>query len=167
MKSIRSLGLLFVATCEHLGLQVRGIEEPGGAIAIFSSTQPRPFSGYFERVQSVYQEVIPDNKNPNECPSVDQVIESGSEEIRASGCFEEPSVPRYSWSLDFSRDAYLKLLSTYSFYLTMDESRRKRLFTSLARRTDEEYGGGITYPHLSVLHFAKKKSALNGSEYRG
>jgi hypothetical protein len=31
---------------------------------------------------------------------------------------------------------------------------------------DEEYGGGITYPHLSVMHFAKKKSALNGSEHR-
>jgi hypothetical protein len=31
-------------------------------------------------------------------------------------------VHRYSWSLDFSRDAYLKLLSTYSFCLTMEES---------------------------------------------
>jgi hypothetical protein len=67
-------------------------------------------------------------------------------------------VHRYEWTRELRRDAYLKLLDTYSFYLTMEKSIRTRLFDGLARVMDEEYGGWVTHPYLSVLHFAKKKS---------
>ncbi|HXR24976.1 MAG TPA: class I SAM-dependent methyltransferase [Candidatus Binataceae bacterium] len=129
---------------------------PRGAIAIFSNIHPHPFTGYFERVQSVYREVLPDNKDPNEWPTVEQVIEDGSEEIRASRCFDEPSVHRYPWSQEYDRDAYLNLMATSSFQLNLEESIRKRLQDGLGRVMDEEYGGRVTHPYLSVLHFAKK-----------
>src|ERR1700683_2463706 len=130
---------------------------PGGSIAILSTVHPRPFSGFFERTQEIYRKAFPGTKEPHEWPTTDQVIEDGANEIRRSGEFEEPSIHRYSWSREYTRAEYLKLLSTFSDNLALEDGKRQRLFDGLGKIIDEEYGGKIVHPYLSVLHFAKKK----------
>jgi len=55
-------------------------------------------------------------------------------------------------------DQYLKLLNTYSDHRNLDEERRSKLFTGVATLIEEEFGGTIVRPYLSVLYLAKKKT---------
>ncbi|MGH8995111.1 MAG: class I SAM-dependent methyltransferase [Acidimicrobiales bacterium] len=73
-----------------------------------------------------------------------------------AGSWFEPSVVRtYHWEQSYDATEAVRLLSTYSAYLAMDDDRRSALMDSLARLVDEELGGSVSRPYLSILAVAR------------
>ncbi|HEY6393824.1 MAG TPA: class I SAM-dependent methyltransferase, partial [Candidatus Binataceae bacterium] len=144
-------------TSELRYARAAGALKANGTLAIFRNDHPRPFTGFFDRVQDVYRRIVPQWDDPNAAPSADEASRATVEEIDRSGLFGEIDVRRYCWSREYSRIEYIKLLNTYSDNLSLDEVRRKRLFDETGEIIDAEYGGRISRPYLSTLYLARKK----------
>jgi SAM-dependent methyltransferase len=130
----------------------------GGFIALFWNFHPKPFTRFFLDVQTVYRRVAPELGSIEDKPSTEQRIKEASNSIDASGLFEKPVVRRYPWKRSYSRDDYIRLLDTYSDHRALPEGVRDRLYGGVGRLIDEEYGGVVERPYLTVLFVARKSS---------
>lgn len=127
-----------------------------GYIAIFDNIHPTPFSDYWQKVQRVYREVFPGEKDRSKEPSTEEKIRKKEDLINGTGLFEKVVVKQYHWSKEYNKERYIKLLNTYSSHRTLPEERRSRLFRGISTLIDEELGGKIKRPYISVLYIAKK-----------
>jgi len=130
----------------------------GGSLALFWNRHPRPYIGFFEEVQNVYRDVVPEWPAPVDKQRDEDWIKEIEMRIEEVGLFEHPVVRTYSWSRVYSAEAYIRLLSTYSDHLGLEERRRKRLFEGIQALIDERFGGAITRPYLTVLFIALRAS---------
>lgn len=128
-----------------------------GYLAAFWNLHPKPYTGFFEAVQEVYQRVVPEWIAHGRKVSTEEGIESRESYINKTGLFEKVLVKRYSWSKVFDRDQYLRLLNTFSDHRNLDKARRSRLFNGVGALIEKEFGGTITRPYLSVLYIAEKR----------
>jgi SAM-dependent methyltransferase len=133
------------------------ILKDSGYIAIFSNLHPTSYTGFFQAVQKVYQEVVPEWKKPGNGPSTEEGIRTTEAYINETGLFEPVLVKGYLWTKDYNTEEYLKLLNTYSDHRNLEESRRTRLFRGIGELIEKEYGGTITRPYLAVLYIARKR----------
>jgi len=127
-----------------------------GCLALFWNFHPTPYTGFFRAVQKVYRRVVPAWEDPEKERSTEDRIKEIENEIKESGFFERPIVKRYSWTREYTADQYIKLLSTYSNHQMLNPERRNELFNAIKALIDEEYGGKIIRPYLSVLFIARK-----------
>lgn len=128
-----------------------------GYLALLSNMHPMPYSGFFERVQDLYREFVPEWKDPREGLSTDEKIHLGEENIDTTGIFEKVMVKRYSWTVEFYAEQYVKLLCTFSDHMNLDENRRLALFNKIRDLINREYNGKIQRPYLTVLYLARKR----------
>ena len=128
-----------------------------GYIAIFWNFHPTPYTGFFETEQKVYQNVMPGgSKEPGKLPTTEEKIKATEDYINKTALFEKVLVKQYPWSKVYNKEQYLKLLNTYSGHRNLAKSKRTKLFADIGNLIDEEFGGQITRPYLSVLYIAKK-----------
>jgi ubiquinone/menaquinone biosynthesis C-methylase UbiE len=118
---------------------------------------PSPYTKFFERVQTIYDEIVPEWKKPQNAHSSADRIKFEENNIKNTGLFEKAIVKEYSWSTKFTAEQYIKLLNTFSDHRNLEENKRTLLFHKIYDLINEEYGGVITRPYLTVL-FATKKS---------
>ena len=38
--------------------------KPGGALAVFSNQHPRPYTGFFDEVEPIYRQIVPEWSDP-------------------------------------------------------------------------------------------------------
>jgi SAM-dependent methyltransferase len=129
-----------------------------GYIALFWNLHPTPYTGFFEDVQSVYQSVVPEWRDPRSRPETEVEIRQREEYINGTGFFERIQVLRYPWTRTYTADQYIKLLNTYSDHRSLEEGRRIELYAEIRKLIEEEYGGRVVRPYLSVLYIAKKRA---------
>lgn len=129
-----------------------------GCLAFFWNYHPTPYTDFFSVVQKVYRRVVPEWSDPNEGPSTDEKIRTTIGDINRTGKFEAVIVKRYPWSQVFAKEEYLKLLNTFSEHRNLEPDRREALFSGIGTVIEEEFGGAITRPYLSVLYFARKRT---------
>jgi SAM-dependent methyltransferase len=127
-----------------------------GYLAIFWNLHPTPYTGFFQAVQSVYRSVVPEREDPNRELSTDDKIKSTESYINKTGLFEEVLIKRYHWTKEYTADQYIKLLNTYSNHRCLDRDRRERLFNGIRALIEDEYGGRVIRPYLTVLYITKK-----------
>ena len=127
-----------------------------GYLALLSNMHPSPYAGFFERVQAIYQEIVPEWKDPREGLSSKEKIDLGEKNINSYGLFESVTVKRYHWSKTFATEDYLKLLYTFSDHRNLEANTKDRLYNNIGELIDKEYGGFIDRPYLTVLYLAKK-----------
>ncbi len=78
-------------------------------------------------------------------------------DVHASGLFEEPTILRYLFDVDFTADEYALNLSTQSGTKEFPPDRRAELISRIRRRVVD--GGGTVTAHLlAVLTVAKLRS---------
>ncbi len=128
-----------------------------GNLAIFSNEHPKPYTGFFDEVQEIYQQVVPEWSNPSTEPSTQETIQATTAYINSTGLFEPVLVRTYQWTQDYTAQEYQKLLDTYSDHRTLEESRRARLCDKISSLIEDKYGGNITKLYLTVLYIAKKR----------
>lgn len=129
---------------------------PGGALALFSNEHPTPYSGFFAEVQAVYARLVPWWPSP-QMASLDARIAETAATINATGLFKPAIVQTYGWTQTYTTAQYLRLLSTYSNYHSLQMPLREELYRAIAELIDRAYGGSIAKPYLSVLYLAPKR----------
>ena len=128
----------------------------GGMIALLTNVHPRPFTGFFERVQDVYRAIAPDLAHSGVRSETAEWSDEVTAELARTGLFDPVEVLTEKWGRRLSRDQYLALLETSSLHRRLSEGQRLRLFTEIGRLIDEEYGGQIDHPYLTTLCMASK-----------
>ena len=116
---------------------------------MFSNTPVRKRKGFFARVQDVYRACAP--SLPSDAP------ESGAKRQEPPGLelFQKPVVRRYPWSVEYSTDQYIELLSTYSDHISLPDAERDALFRGIEELIREEYGGKVLKQYQAVLTVRK------------
>jgi trans-aconitate methyltransferase len=129
---------------------------PGGALAVFSNSHPRPYSGFFREVQPIYQRMVPEWNDPAQRPSTDEELKTTEAYIRSTGLFSSVVVKTYPWVQAYTSAGYIRLLNTYSNHLLLEDGRRQELYQSIADLIERRYGGVIERPYLALLYLGKK-----------
>ena len=136
--------------------KVASVLKTGGTFAILRNEHPRPYTGFHQSVQEVYQRCAPElsetgKKRPH----------GGSKEeiegyLNGTGMFGEIVTKQHPWSAQFTARQYLKLLETYSNHYNLEPEKKRCLYEGI-RTLIEQLGGVVTRPWLSVLYLAGKK----------
>jgi len=127
-----------------------------GSLAIFDHEHPRPFPGFFEEVQPIYNQHVPEWSEKRKRTSLQDEIESKARKLRDSGFFAEVLVKTYSWSHTYTTSEYLRLLNTYSDHLLLEDARRCSLYQAIGDLIERNYQGHVDRPYLTVLYLARK-----------
>lgn len=160
----KAFDLLISATAFHwirpeVGyIRAAEVLKDNGYLALFWNMHPTPYTGFFEDVQRVYRRVVPEWGSSGDRQETEKKIQVREDCINKTGLFEKVQVKRYTWSRVYSTNQYLKLLNTYSNHKSLDDCRRIQLYAGIRNLIDEEYGGSVMRPYLSILYVAKKKA---------
>jgi hypothetical protein len=73
------------------------------------------------------------------------------QELPGLELFQEPVVRTYPWSVEYSTDQYIALLSTYSDHISLPDAERDALYRGIAALIREEYGGNVLKHYQAVL----------------
>lgn len=118
---------------------------PGGALAVVAGPHVLPSDGdrFFAEVQEDYNAVVPhpDNRPPL---SPDE-IEGREAELRESGLFETVVERRRLHAIEYTADAMVAVLGTFSDNLALPVEQREELFRRIHRRI--ETAGGVVTKH--------------------
>jgi hypothetical protein len=76
--------------------------------------------------------------------------------IAETGLFAAAGFSYHEADVDYSADAYLDLLRTYSSTLVMDRAAREGLLRCLADLIDSRFGGQITKRYILGLRVARR-----------
>jgi SAM-dependent methyltransferase len=125
--------------------------KPSGALAEFSNTPVPKTEGFFVRVQDVYRACAPSISSDAPAPKTNRQGHAGLE------LFQEPVTRTYPWSVQYSADQYIELLSTYSDHISLPDAERNALFSGVADLIREEYGGSVLKHYQAVLALRKIK----------
>jgi SAM-dependent methyltransferase len=102
-----------------------------GSVAIFSNEHPRPHTGFFAEIQSIYQRVVPEMSERYTPSSLDEDIQATAAVIDATRVFEPVVVRTYPWEQRYTAEQYLGVLDTYSNHRSLEPDKRVRLFDAI------------------------------------
>ena len=76
-----------------------------------------------------------------------------------SGLFIEVASKRLKLEVKYTTEDYLLLLSSFSPYLSLEESRRNKLFATLRRKINDDLMGMIDLSYISAANIFQKITA--------
>lgn len=131
----------------------------GGWLALLAN-HPRPGRigskprTFWEATDRVYRELAPDlvaerHWSPHHQPYT-------AADLRRSGLFDPVRRLSWRWRHDFSADAYLALLDTYSDHRALPARRRRQLMTALRSLIDGRFEGVAPREYRTHLHLARR-----------
>lgn len=127
-----------------------------GTLALLWHTHPAPYTGYFERVQPIYQRIIPEWQPPDTPGMTEQKIQGIVDELEAAAVFRSIERRSHDWARVYDRDLYLRLLNTYSDHRLLADDQRSALFAAVSELIDTEYGGSVERPYRTELILASR-----------
>jgi trans-aconitate methyltransferase len=133
---------------------------PRGWLAVWRSHHVRGSGAsaqLFLAAQSVYARQVP--ALAAKFTGLDEVEEIHPEEVeewRASSLLEDVRTRTYAWTMDYTADAYVRMLDTHSDHRTLPAEDRARLYDGIARLVDA-FGGTVTREQATILCVARKK----------
>jgi len=156
--------LVYAATAWHWvdpALRYRkahGLLRPGGHLAFWTALHafPAGFDPFFTEIQEVYDAIGESYDEAWPPPPPDEMPDA-SEEIEASGLFEEIRVRQYVWEGIYSADEYIALLETFSGHISMDLSKREQLYREIRARIGGRTSQQVRRHWYATLHVARRK----------
>jgi len=127
---------------------------PGGALALVSSQHVLAGGAdddFWLEAQEDYDAVMPSPDNAP--PPAPENVGDWHEQIEESGLYENVTVRRHLWTVDYDADRYVAVLGTYSDHLALPEEQRAELFSRLHARVAAR--GTVTKTYLSILTVAR------------
>lgn len=125
--------------------------EPGGAIILLWHTHPRPFTGFFERSQALYRELVPEWPSPSTSGMVVEGIHRIIEELQADGLFTAIERVKHDWARTYDRGLFMRLLNTYSDHRLLPAATREELHRRLGEMIDRDFDGRVERPYRTEL----------------
>jgi SAM-dependent methyltransferase len=131
---------------------------PGGHLAFWNALHafPEGFDPFFTEVQELYDSVGERYEGAWPPPPPEQAPDF-SDEIAASHLFETTHVRRYVWERLYTADEYIALLDTFSGHVSMEASKRDRLYGEIRARIANRTDGRVRRHWYAVLHVARGK----------
>jgi hypothetical protein len=111
-------------------------------------------------VQQDYDAVVPEEPSTKAGGPVhpDEIADL-SEEIAASGLFDNVAARRYLWDVTYTADEYVAVLNTYSGHRALDDVTRAELLGRIRRRVERR--GTVRKTYLALLNVARVRSAAS------
>ncbi|RZS90832.1 methyltransferase family protein [Motilibacter rhizosphaerae] len=131
---------------------------PGGSLAVIATEHVLPADGdlFFRDVEELYDEVgLGDGKGGPQPP--DSIEPPQQEALRSSTSFDEPVVRRYVQGVDYTADAYVAVLETYSGHIAASPEQRERLFAGIRQRIAARPEGLVRKHYLNLLQVARRR----------
>ena len=129
----------------------------GGSLAVIHTYHVKGGTdGFFDDVQSCYDEFMPADAPPRELRDAAAIAPSTTA-YEVSGLFTATDSRRYVWSQSYTTPVYTELLSTYSDHIALSEDKRTALLNCVASLIDTRYEGNISKQHLTELVVAHKR----------
>ncbi len=129
--------------------KVAGLLRPGATLALFWNIA-KVAVDIRNDLDRVYRRIAPE--------LLDREASGGSEEppyaadLARSGLFRTVDQQRYPWQARYSRDQWVRLISTHSDHLTLSHRRRARLIGSVGDVIDRHGGAVVSdYETYAVL----------------
>ena len=131
---------------------------PGGHLVIWGAQHVFPVGGdpFFVELQEVYDalgETLPEDAR---WPAPGELAELTAE-IEESSLFNIVAVDHFDWTVDYTAEAYIDLLRTFSGHIAMPTADRDQLFTEIRRRIARRPNRTVRRGWGAVLHTAKKR----------
>jgi SAM-dependent methyltransferase len=164
----RTFDLVMSATAFHwidpeVGYRkAAGVLKPDGALALFwnKPVQTQVSANYVQSIQNVYERVVPEMaKRFPGLPHPDAVPTPIKDEIDRSRLFGEVTVLKYRWETEYTAQAYVKLLNTYSDHIALEKEIRAELFDGIENLIETDFGGRIVKEYLSILYLAHRNES--------
>ena len=153
----RRFGALLLATAYHWLDPSHRVQRtadrllPGGALILLWHTHPRPYRGFFERVQPIYQRHMTRwSPPPSPGMSADKVG-AVAQELASSTSYECVERRSHAWSRSYPRQLYMELLKTYSDHRQLPAEVLARLLDEIGAVIDDEYDGVVERPYRTEL----------------
>lgn len=157
-----SFRLVFSATAWHWvdpAVRCRHAHElltAGGHLAFWNALHafPSGFDSFFTEIGDVYREIgfeQPDQWPP---PTPEQIADD-SNEIIASGLFDDVQVRRYVWQRAYTAEEYIALLDTFSSHIAMPSAKRERLYQWIRQRVAARPRQRVHRHWYAILHVAR------------
>ena len=135
--------------------------KPEGTLSLFwnKPVQTQVSADYFSSLQTVYERVVPEmaRRFPG-LPHPDAIPTPVKDEIDRSRLFGEVKVLKYRWETDYTAQAYVELLNTYSDHIALENETRAELFDGIQNLIETHFGGRMVKEHLSILYLAQRKT---------
>lgn len=132
---------------------------PRGHLAFWSALHafPEGFDPFFTEIQEIY-DAIGESYDGEEWPppSPDEIADA-TDEIEASGLFEDVRVRRYVWERSYTADEYIALLETFSGHITMEAAKREHLYREIRERIGSRSEQRVRRHWYAILHVARRK----------
>ncbi len=109
-------------------------------------------------MQPVYRRLVPEWKGPAEKIGIEREIQAQVRTISDTQLFHSVIVRTYPWSQTYTTAEYLRLLSTYSDHIQLEENRRRGLYQAIGDLIERRYGGLVERPYLTVLYLSLKNN---------
>lgn len=110
----------------------------------------------FSAIQEAYREYTPDWAAEFDTNGPSEMSERREKEINDSGLFRMIGRRDFYFTVDYSPQDYIDLLSTYSDHAVLPESVREGLFGRIASIIEEKCGGKLTKEYRTSLFVAEK-----------
>ena len=161
---LEAFDLVYAATAWHWvepTIRYRKVHEllrPNRHLAFWSAGHAFPADAdpFFLEIQDVYEAIGEAHADTWPPPPPDEVAD-GIAEIEASGLFDEIRVRRYVWETVYTADEYIALLDTFSGHITMDASKRARLYGEIRARLERREDQSVRRHWLAILHVARRR----------
>lgn len=130
----------------------------GGHLAVWGAQHVFPVDGdsFFADLQEVYDAIDQGVPEAATQPRPGELAEQ-TDEIEGSGLFENVIVEHFDWTVDYTAEAYIDLLRTFSNHIAMAPADRERLFTEIRRRVAGQPTRTVRRGWGTVLHIATKR----------
>ena len=129
---------------------------PGGALATIATHHVAGGdTEFFAQAQDCYERWDPATP-PGLRLQTPAQIPLDCDELDRSGLFGPATFLRYEWDLDYTTDAYINTLLTYSGHRALPPADRHGLLTCISDLIDMRFGGRITKRYMSELRLAHR-----------
>jgi SAM-dependent methyltransferase len=133
--------------------------KPGGSLIILSHSHPVPFTAFFERVQRVYERLVPEWAPLPSPTEAEERVQALLDEIARSGLYSVTERRTVVWTRSYSRAEFERLLGTYSDHAALPPERRNEVIHSIGELIDNEFGGAIERPYRTEMLLARRSTS--------
>jgi SAM-dependent methyltransferase len=134
---------------------------PGGHLAFWSALHafPEGFDPFFTEIQEVY-DALGESYGEAWPPPPPEQAPDVSDEVAASGLFDDVQVRRYLWDRLYTADEYVALLETFSGHLSMNASKREQLYREVRERIERRPERRVRRHWYAILLVARRSDPV-------
>ena len=140
----------------HIGFKKAAeVLKVNGCLALFWNTTSPQKTELDLALDEIYNRYVPFFSRHLVESLPDEAIIMQQEKLKESGKFERIKSKRYSWIVDYTAEAYINLMKSFTDVHLLSDGIKKALFKGI-RREIKNYGGVYTKSYRAVLLAARK-----------